>query len=597
MNQDVLLSKIVATPTTSCWSQAYSTLNLYLVLSLEKPGEESIASVGKGLFERLQREFFALDEKNLSNIKEAVSNALEVSHDASYSIVLATIVKDTLYLIVAGQGSVLVRRDDKIGTVAKGNEGSIEAFSGPLKHDDIILLQTHDFSEKIPLDKISEMIDHLEVAEITENLAPSLHENAKGTEAAIVLQYKMISPPLTEEEKPIEIQETEGNNDKPTTTPAIKDKNKLPLNLFRVSVPKIRFFKGKGVIALAIILIVVLLAISLFAENNRREEQKREKILTEFLSPLEKKFGEAQELLELNKGLAVDEFLQIKEALSSAPRFPKKSSQEKKLSEFAKKVSEKTSQEEASSKLSNQKVFFDPEKEDIKEVSFVTIKGAEVVVVNSSGTVAIIDSSGNVKKNIKTKLSSVNHVTSDSSFVYALSNSEISKINKKTGVSETIIKDVSESFGIETFFSNVYSLNTNASTVDKHTAPSFAKKAYFEDGVTLDGPISFSIDSSIWVIQTNGQIRKFTKGKEETFSIKGLSRNFGKNSLIYTDQDYSSIYVLDAQLGRIVVIDKEGSVKTQYASADLSLVSSFAIDEKGEKGYFVLDKKLISFDL
>ena len=67
MDQDVLLSKIVANASESCWAQAYATRNLYIVLGLETE-REAIAQYGKTLLEKLVREFFALGEKNLNRL-------------------------------------------------------------------------------------------------------------------------------------------------------------------------------------------------------------------------------------------------------------------------------------------------------------------------------------------------------------------------------------------------------------------------------------------------------------------------------------------------------------------------------------------------
>ncbi len=602
MNQDVLLSKIVASPTESTWSQAYSTLNVYVALSVEQEGQESIAALGKELLERIQREFFALDQKNLDTIKEAVSAASEVTQGSKYSIVLTTITNSTLYIVIAGEGSVVIRRGEKLGVVASGEEGKIEAFSGPLKHDDIIILETGDFQKRVPMETISKTLDHLEVSEISENLAPMLHENAKGTEAAIILQYKNLSQnEETKEALPQEKHEKITDENPNEESAPQEPPRKISLPSFRLpSIPINNLFKlkkGKGIIGIAIVVILIILGSSLFVAGKKKEEQKREVALSQFLSPLQKKYDEAVSLLDLNKGLALDEFSQVKDALDkSSLSFPKDSTQQKKLSEFIKKVSDKLSSLEASSTLTNQKVFFDATSQDIKEISLITTKGGDMVVANKNGSIDVLDSSGKVKKAIKTK-ESVDYMNSDSSNIYAVSGSNLVKIDKKSGAEVNITKSAPSSAGIDSFYSNVYVLNTKDSTVDKYQAPDFSKKAYFQSGITLDGPTSISIDSSIWITQSGGQVRRFTKGAEDAFSIKNLSKPLGKDTTIFTDQDYNNIYVLDKANARIIVIDKEGNYKTQYNSKDLAKTTSFVIDEKGKKGHIVSDNKIVSFDL
>ncbi|MDP2585868.1 MAG: hypothetical protein Q8P29_03235, partial [Candidatus Levybacteria bacterium] len=73
MDNNISFSKIVATPTLNSWSQAYNAGRLFAVLSLEKtkdaPNEiDSLNVLGKDLLERLEQEFFAIEDKNLESI-------------------------------------------------------------------------------------------------------------------------------------------------------------------------------------------------------------------------------------------------------------------------------------------------------------------------------------------------------------------------------------------------------------------------------------------------------------------------------------------------------------------------------------------------
>ena len=66
MDNNISFSKIVATPTLNSWSQAYNAGKLFAVLSLEKtkdPSEiESLNMLGKDLLERLEQEFFVIED-------------------------------------------------------------------------------------------------------------------------------------------------------------------------------------------------------------------------------------------------------------------------------------------------------------------------------------------------------------------------------------------------------------------------------------------------------------------------------------------------------------------------------------------------------
>ena len=211
MNQDILLSKIVPNSTETTWAQAYTTLNVYITLSIEdKTGKSNVTTHGKELLEKLQREFFALDDKSLENIKKAVGNVTKkITEEHSYSMIVGAIVGDILYIVIGSSGQVVIKRNDSSGVIATGVIGELHGFSGKLQHDDVIVFETGDFAEKLPLTELSEYLNSTDVAQIAENITPLVHEGAKGTECAIIIQFKDLGGIKKSEEKYIEISDTD----------------------------------------------------------------------------------------------------------------------------------------------------------------------------------------------------------------------------------------------------------------------------------------------------------------------------------------------------------------------------------------------------
>lgn len=616
-DHNILLSKIITNATDTTWSQAYTTLNFYITLSIEFTGErneenaekekEPIAVFGKEILERIQREFFALDEKTLESVKKAVETVTEsIPKDCDYSIVLATIVKDMLYIVIGSGGHVIIKRNDKIGTIAQGENGKVTAFSGLLQSDDVVILETKNFAEKIPLEKISTLLDNGNVSEISENLAPLIHDSSNGTEAAIVLQYasgthteeekeKVAIPEAKQGESSSEEEETLENEEVVVSPISGDNKTERRQNEF------LKRFAGKRkAIIIGIVILVLILAVSIFFENNRREASKRAALFTQQVTPLEKKYDEAATLTGLNKALGLDSLSSIKSDLTKIS-FPKGTSEEMKTKEFYDKVVKKIAEFEAASSLTNEKVFFDPSNEDIKSVGVITRKGGALAAINSdTGVAALIDASGKVTQTLKNTIKGSKSISADTTTVYVLSDDGILTVDKKSAKKTVAVADLISSniAGIDTFFGNIYALNKKNGTVDKYASGSNTKTAYFTDSsITLTNPTSFSIDSSIWIVEDGGKIRKFTKGKEDSFNISGLSKPLGTEAIIYTDQDYSSVYILDPKNNRLLEIAKTGEVKNQYGSKEFANVSSFAVDETGKKVYFVLSGKISSFDL
>ena len=600
MDHNILLSKIVANPTDTTWSQAYSTLNLYITLSIRADLEgASIASEGKEILERLQREFFANEEKSLKNVKEAVENTVdEIKDNIDYSIILATITNDILYIVIASEGSVVIKRADEIGIIGEGESGKINTFSGKLLNNDIVILETRDFANKISLEKLSLLLDHLEVVEISENLAPIIHEGSNGSEAAIILQYKKgetfqaLSESEDEEEPEIEMK------------PPLKIPFKNPLSYVSLKKPsfavplKLSSLGGnkKFLILGGILILVFVLIGSLYFESKRQEKIKEGKALEQVLTPIEKQLKEANDLINLNKSLALDEFENLKQKLEGQrTKFKPESASRKKIDELIGQIEGKIG-ELGQGAVSSQKLLLDGKQEEIKNADLVGKKGNVFYVVNKNeGTVSLLKSDGKIDKTVKTGLKNITLSASDSNNIYLLAESTLNKLPKAGGKTSSIATSVSGN-SMDTFLDNIYVLNNQS--VDKYQAPDFSKKPYFAESVKFDSsPVSLSIDSSIWIIQNNGKVRKFTRGKEENFEVKGLPKTIGKNAQISTGKDFDNIYVLDKENKRLVSISKSGDFKNQYSIRDITSASDIAIDETEKKAYITANGNLYSVDL
>ncbi len=596
MDKNVLLSKIVANPTENTWSQAYSTLNLYIVLSItSQEPDENIVTAGKELLERLQREYFSLDEKHLDNIKKSVENAIEpVDSKKTVSLVLATISDTFLYIVLASKGSVILRRHGKVAEIANGEEGVVSAFSGEIKNEDVVILETDSFSQKIGVEKLSETLDHLTVSEISENLAPAIHNEPIGSEAAIILQYKDVSVEATaviDTPTPTQDEETENKTTViPDAHPAI-DESEVDDHINNAP-PKIALpaLGKKKLIIFAIIALAVVLVGSIIVDRSRQENAKANETLAGVLEPGQKKFDEAEALLSLNKGLALEEFEELKSTLEiERGKFKQDSEQRKKLDEFIGRVEGKIGEIGGGATVSNQKQIFE-------NVEIVQYKDGTLVAAATDGKVSILTKDGEADDEIETDNKNIKAMSADTTSIFVLGDEGISKITKSSGAKSVIVDNPEATAALDNFGSNLYGLNTKDKTVDKYSGSSYTKGEYFTEDVTLSDPVSMAIDGSIWIID-DGKIRKFTRGKEDSFSITGLSKDLNEKSTIFTSTDYTNLYILDPQNMRIIVITKSGQVENQINWKDLSDATSIAVDEEENTVYAVISGNLYSFSL
>lgn len=595
------VAKIVASPTDTTWAQAYSAGKLHVVLSLSGQSSTAIASLGRETHEKLQREFFALDEKNLKTLETVVSEIVKtVGEDLELSLVLTTTVENALYIIIYNDGGVFLRRDGKLLTIGTPEKGTVSAYSGLLKPHDIVFVATGGFTQKVPFDELSQALETDNPHEAGESLAPKLHENASGLEAA--LTWKVAATPTTAEaanqeeipeetvpgKKPsndsLDLDQEETRPHKPSLFEQAK--SKAP----RVSIASLRRMNRKKLVVIIAILLVAVLGISIFIEKTNRENNKQMDELTTFLSPQQAKYDDAVALKSLNKALADEELTEAQTAVQTKlPGFPKNSPAGKTLQAFLDKVNAALGNTGGSSKIN---VFFDASKNSqIPSISYITNKNGQLAVIgNKKG--GLLGSDGTVTSSFG-GTDSVSGITEDDKNVYVLANNTILSIAKSDGSQKTIAKSLPGGISLDNFGSNLYVLSKSDKTIYKYLPNSYSQAPYFVGSVTLSNPGSIAIDSSIYVIDS-GKIVKFTRGASDTFTYKG--KELSSTSQIYTDVDYTNLYVLDPVKLTATVIDKTGNVVSETSLKGMKNLTSIAADEKSKKMYVVADNKIYSID-
>ncbi len=113
-----------------------------------------------------------------------------------------------------------------------------------------------------------------------------------------------------------------------------------------------------------------------------------------------------------------------------------------------------------------------------------------------------------------------------------------------------------------------------------------------EDNSRLATSSHMAIDAFVWVMQSGGQILKYSHGVREDFGVVGLDQPFAPGAIIYTDADATKLYVLDRGHGRVVVLDKAGNYKLQYHLDAARQATDLVVDEAGSKLYLLAGSKI-----
>lgn len=595
MDKEFNVAKIVATPTLSSWSQAYNAGKLFAVLSLKKEvpeegitDENFLSSLGKNTIETLENEFFTLETKTLDSIKTAFEKTCEgIESNVSVSFVVSVLVKNALYVFIKGKGKASLKRGESFGEILFGIDDDLKNASGFLQKDDIVILETDEFSQIISDEKLSQTLDHQPPSEVAESLAPIIHEKEEGGASAVLFEFKgsldsSLNEPLEQplEETPIEAPKEE----KPMEdlgypeTPLQKEDIKLKyINLFKnylsfalKKLPKIKNLELQKLnhtkrltLTVVILLLLIFLGSVLFAVK-KQESDKNKAVFTQIYTEASKKYDEGQGLLELNQNLARDSFLKAQQALISGQNKLSKGSEEaKKVTDLLSKINQA---------LENSS-------------GVISVNATEVSGDESNLLTAEKSTSGSL-------YSSQNDDT-----VYVLTKSAV--LSVKNGKSSSYIKNDNnwtDEGGLGAYLSYVYILDKSAKQIYKFTSAT-SKTNYFTTSPDLSSAVSMTIDGSIYILSKDGQITKFTKGASDTFSIIGLDKGFLSPSRIFTNSDSDNLYVLDNGNSRIVVLDKTGSYKAQYKTDVLKTAKDFEVKEKDKKILILSGGKVFKIEL
>jgi hypothetical protein len=356
MDNNITFSKIVATPTLNSWSQAYSAGKLFAVLSLEKTEEsseiESLNIIGKDLLERLEQEFFAIENKDLDSIKKAIAGIFEKSIEGvSISFAAGAIINNVLYLFSMGNGRVFMKRNGALGLILDSEGASLKevvSSSGFLKEEDLIVLTTNGFSEVITRDDLNAGLNSAEPTEITESLAPKIHRAENGKVSAIIIKYNQ--PQLPQEL--IETEETEKGEEAPPSEDSIAQTNgseerevekqtanidrrkmlgRFVINLYaqiksKLKKPNFKVRPTKKLFLVAAVIIIGIFIYSIFSAIQAQNNAKIKALFDQIYPQAQKKYDEGQSLVDLNKNLAYDSFLAAQKLLNdNKNKFPVKS--------------------------------------------------------------------------------------------------------------------------------------------------------------------------------------------------------------------------------------------------------------------------------
>jgi hypothetical protein len=175
-------------------------------------------------------------------------------------------------------------------------------------------------------------------------------------------------------------------------------------------------------------------------------------------------------------------------------------------------------------------------------------------------------------------------VSTDNSTVYALG-TDIVQLDVETGETEVLVESRDELEGarmIRSYGTNMYIFNPSKQnifrfTIDDDTATTPRGWVRSSQGLQYDEVLSMTIDGDIWLGSRTGRLLRMRTGEPEEFTVSGLERRFESDSVIYTQEAFDHVYVLESNANRVVQLTKDGVFVREVVSPTLASVSSIVV--------------------
>lgn len=111
-------------------------------------------------------------------------------------------------------------------------------------------------------------------------------------------------------------------------------------------------------------------------------------------------------------------------------------------------------------------------------------------------------------------------------------------------------------------------------------------------GSSLQETVALAIDGDVWLTTQAGEIRKFTSGRQQEFTVKGLPEPFLSTIQLVTATDLEQLYILDPNNARLVLLDKDGAFLREVKHASLASATAVVVSTQLQK-VFVLSGSMI----
>lgn len=112
----------------------------------------------------------------------------------------------------------------------------------------------------------------------------------------------------------------------------------------------------------------------------------------------------------------------------------------------------------------------------------------------------------------------------------------------------------------------------------------------------LQEPVSMTIDGEIYVLEKNGEIKKFLRSNLQEFELDQPSEPLQEPIKIFTSLDLAYIYILEPSQNRVLVYNKDGELRAQYVNEKFRTAKDIWVNTNDKKIYLLANGEVLIFD-
>ncbi len=173
-----------------------------------------------------------------------------------------------------------------------------------------------------------------------------------------------------------------------------------------------------------------------------------------------------------------------------------------------------------------------------------------------------------------------------------------SPVSKKFNFDSIIIQENANLTAAGTYFTYLYLIDTKNNQIYRYprAGDGFGTAVnWLKDAVDLSRISAVALSDNIFA--TDGTtITKMFKSKKVDFNLETSATPIAP-AKVWTQRDSQNLYVLDTKNSRIVKLDLNGNIISQYYNSEIANASNFAIDEINNIIYFAISTAIKSFGM